>query len=88
LLQETEHLRNVAAKPLALSDENEVLSKKTQSQEEKLNALIDQMQQLRDESNKQWFLTGAGVVLAGMLIGILIPRLRRHRQSDWAATLR
>ena len=88
LLEETEHLRDVAAKPLELSDENASLSKKAQSQEERLNNLMDQIRELRDQTNKQWFLTGAGVILAGMLIGILIPKMRRHRHSDWASNLR
>lgn len=81
---ELSHIRNVAADPLALSDKNRELATKTMTMEGQVDVLKQELQVLRDDSQKQWFLTGAGVVLLGILIGLMVPKLRRHRRSDWS----
>ena len=34
-------------------------------------------------SNQNWFVVGAAVLLAGIVIGLVAPSLRRKRRSDW-----
>ncbi|MCC5793378.1 MAG: hypothetical protein JJT85_01425 [Chromatiales bacterium] len=36
-----------------------------------------------DRSRRQWFVAGAGVMVAGILLGLILPRLRRRR-SAWS----
>jgi SH3 domain protein len=81
--QELTHIRSVAAHPLQLSDEKNKLSLQTESLEGQVNSLTHEINKLRDNTHKQWFLTGAAVVLLGILIGLTIPKLRRQRRSDW-----
>jgi SH3 domain protein len=38
---------------------------------------------LQDSSNREWFLTGAGVIIIGILIGLIAPRLRPKKKSGW-----
>lgn len=38
---------------------------------------------LRDTTRRSWFLVGAGVLLGGILLGLIIPRLRPRRRSSW-----
>jgi len=82
---EANHLRSLAAQPLKLSDENQQLSRSKVSLENQVNTLQKEITALRDETKKQWFLTGAGVVLAGILIGLTLSRMRRVRKSDWGS---
>jgi SH3 domain protein len=82
--QELAHIRDVAAQPLQLSNEKEQLSLQTETLETQVNSLKHELTSLRDNTHKQWFLTGAAVVLLGILIGLTIPKLRRQRRSDWS----
>jgi SH3 domain protein len=82
--EELAHIRSVAAHPLQLSNEKQQLSLQTESLEDQVNSLTSELNKLRDNTHKQWFLTGAAVVLLGILIGLTIPKLRRRRSSDWS----
>ena len=82
--QELAHIRTVAAEPLQLSNEKQQLSLQTQTLESQVNTLESKLNALRDNTHKQWFLSGAAVVLLGILIGLTIPKLRRRRASDWS----
>jgi len=82
--EELTHIRTVAAAPLQLSNEKQQLSLQTESLENQVNTLERQLNSLRDNTHKQWFLSGAAVVLLGILIGLTIPKLRRRRASDWS----
>ena len=81
---ELKHIRSVAAHPLQLSNEKQQLALQTESLEDQVSSLNRELNKLRDNTHKQWFLTGAAVVLLGILIGLTIPKLRRRRASDWS----
>jgi len=82
--EELTRIRSIAAHPLQLSNEKQQLSQQTQTLEGQVSTLTNELSKLRDNTHKQWFLTGAAVVLLGILIGLTIPKLRRHRRSDWS----
>lgn len=37
----------------------------------------------RSREQRRWFITGAAVLLAGLLLGLLLSRLRLRRRSRW-----
>lgn len=40
---------------------------------------------LREQEQRRWFLVGAGVLAAGIILGLILPMLRRpRRRSDWS----
>jgi len=82
--EELKQIRAVAAQPLQLSKEKQQLTIQTETLEDQVNSLNHELNKLRDNTHKQWFLTGAAVVLLGILIGLTIPKLRRRRSSDWS----
>lgn len=84
LEEELVRIRDIAAEPLQLSNEKQQLSQQAQSLENQVGTLRSELDSLRNNTHKQWFLTGAAVVLLGILIGLTIPKLRRHRRSDWS----
>ncbi|MDH5324011.1 MAG: TIGR04211 family SH3 domain-containing protein [Gammaproteobacteria bacterium] len=85
MVEELSHLRDVAAKPLELSNVNKDLTMQAVSLENQVEMMKQEIQVLRNDSDKQWFLTGAGVILLGLLVGMVIPKFRRHRRSDWSS---
>ena len=85
LKDQLQNFRSVAAKPIQMQEENQSLVKAKVSLESDKQMLQQELQVLRDQSDKRWFLAGAGVLLCGLLLGLLIPKMRRRRKSDWSS---
>lgn len=85
LKTQLENFRTVAAKPMQIQEENQSLAKAKVSLENDRQMLQQEVQMLRDQSDKRWFLAGAGVLLCGMFLGLIIPKMRRRRKSDWSS---
>lgn len=83
LQDENQQIRHAAEHPLQISDQNAILVKDNVSLEATNGMLSQELQMVRDNSEKQWFLIGIGTILFGMLIGLLLSKLRRRRKSDW-----
>jgi len=82
---ELKHLRRVAAKPLKLENENQRLKKELLELESKHELLLQENQMLGDSSDRDWFLNGAGVIILGIIIGLIAPRLRMRKKSNWGS---
>ncbi|HEC20574.1 MAG TPA: TIGR04211 family SH3 domain-containing protein [Gammaproteobacteria bacterium] len=83
--EELKHLRRVAAKPLKLENENQRLKKELLELESKHELLQQENQMLNDSSDREWFLNGAGVIILGIIIGLIAPRLRPRKKSSWGS---
>ena len=77
-------LQRAAAEPLALREENAKLHQKLASESGALSAARRENTQLRDRRSRDWFLTGAGVVVGSLLLGILLTRIRLRRRKGWS----
>jgi SH3 domain protein len=83
--EELTHLRRVAAKPLKLENENQRLKKELLDLENQHELLRQENQMLSDSSDREWFLNGAGVIIVGIILGLIIPRLRVRKKSNWGS---
>lgn len=63
-------------KPRAIS-----LEMKLANLQKELTAINAQNQQLTKESNRNWFLAGAGVLVLGFIIGLIVPKIQWRRKS-------
>ncbi len=82
-IDELKHLRRVAAKPLKLENENQRLKKELLKLESEHELLLQENQMLGDSSDRDWFLNGAGVIILGIIIGLIAPRLKPRKKSSW-----
>ena len=78
---ELAELRQVAAEPVAVAEENQGLRKALADEQEKTRLLADEVRDLRDRSLKEWFMIGAGVSLGSLFLGLIIPRIRWRRRG-------
>lgn len=70
---------NIYNERMQLEKDNQELK----SRIEELNAAIAA---LNNRNELHWFLSGAGAVLGGVLIGLILPNLRvRRRRSSWSS---
>jgi SH3 domain protein len=80
---ELERLNQVAAQPILLDKQNRQLKQQNVSLEKELQLSQQENQSLKDRSQREWFIAGAGVLLGGMLLGLIIPKLRWRKKSSW-----
>lgn len=80
---ELERLNQVAAQPILLDKQNRELKQQNVSLEKELQLMQQENQVLKDRSQREWFIAGAGVLLGGMLLGLIIPKLRWRKKSGW-----
>jgi SH3 domain protein len=78
-----ERLNKVAAQPVVLDKQNRDLKQQNVSLEKELQLMQQENQALKDRSQREWFIAGAGVLLGGMLLGLIIPKLRWRKKSGW-----
>jgi len=83
--KEFTRVRNISANALALDSENGELRKQTRQLERSRQALQLENDSLKDRSDRDWFIVGGGVILLGMIIGLIIPKIRWRKKSDWSS---
>ena len=82
---ELQRIKKTSANALALDQENKTLKTKLQQLETEFQLTRQENKTLNDRSDRDWFMTGAGVILLGMLIGLIIPKIRWRRKSNWSS---
>ena len=76
-------LKRTAGAAIALRDENRTLKQSTTALEERYRILEQDHATLRNARSRDWFLAGAGVLFGGMVLGLIIPKLRFRRRRSW-----
>lgn len=80
---ELNKLSQIAARPRQLETENTELREKFAKINDELTLIKQENQVLKDRSKRNWFLAGALVVIIGMIIGLIIPKLRFRKKDSW-----
>ncbi|XSG83968.1 MAG: TIGR04211 family SH3 domain-containing protein [Methylohalobius sp. ZOD2] len=83
LTSEIQRIRNVAANALAIESERNQLREKVANLERKLKQLQLENRALNSDNSQRWFLIGAGVLVGGLVLGLILPHLRWRRRHQW-----
>ena len=84
LRQEVSRLRKVVTTAQALDRRNQTLETRMVELEREMQLARQEAQTLRDRTGQDWFLRGAGVLLVGLLLGVLLSRLQRPKAPRWS----
>ena len=76
-------VRDVSANALTIRDQNESLRRRLNERDQLVDQLTVENASLTGRADREWFLIGAGVLVAGIIIGLIAPSLRRKRRTDW-----
>lgn len=83
LQSELEDIRSTAANVLAINEQNQQLQEDLTNAEISIDRLNEEVRTLTSQSNRNWFITGALVLIGGIALGLLLPRLRWQRRSRY-----
>jgi SH3 domain protein len=81
--KELADLRTAAANVVEIRDQNTRLQQRLVQRDGEVETLTADNARLGGRNSQNWFVVGAAVLLAGIVIGLVAPSLRRKRRSDW-----
>ncbi|NNJ93947.1 MAG: TIGR04211 family SH3 domain-containing protein [Halobacteria archaeon] len=81
--QELAEIKRTASSALAIDTENKELKTRVVSLERELQTVQQENEGLKDRTARDWFMVGAAVVLLGIIVGLIIPRIRWRKKSSW-----
>ena len=76
-----DEIRKLSSDTIQLVDQNKQLKQKLTDAERRINELESKNRELSDGSSREWFIVGAVVVMFGLILGLIIPRIRWQRKS-------
>ncbi|MBF0264471.1 MAG: TIGR04211 family SH3 domain-containing protein [Gammaproteobacteria bacterium] len=78
-------LKKIAARPMQLERNNEQLRKDILSNEAQTRIIKQELQTVKEDNDKEWFITGAIVLFGGIILGLILPKMRsRQRSQSWS----
>ena len=78
-----DHIRKTAANAIAIESEKERLTLEKNRLETQLQTVQQENHSLKDRRDREWFVRGAAVVIVGILIGLILPKIRFRSRSRW-----
>ncbi len=82
---ELSRVRQAAENTLSIVDKNEELKSRVDALGQNNSILNEENAALKDNSNMDWFIRGAGVSLIAFILGILITRIRWRKKDSWGS---
>jgi SH3 domain protein len=84
--QELSEIKRTASSALAMDSENKELKSRVVALERNLQTMQQENESLKDRTARDWFMVGAAVVLLGIIVGLIIPRIRWRKKTSWGDT--
>jgi SH3 domain protein len=76
-------VRELSAGAVDLAEQNRQLTARAGAAEQRAGELEVRNRELSDQGRRSWFLAGAAVLLAGLLLGLVLPRVRWKKKNGW-----
>lgn len=83
LKQELAEIQRTASSSLAIAEENKELKNRMLQMEREQQRLAQENEALSDRTKRDWFMVGAGVIIVGIILGLILPRIRVKKRSSW-----
>ncbi len=82
--KEIKRLKDIAKRPLELQRENDQLKAQLAEEKDRYDKLATESEVLKSPlKDRQWFVSGALVVIGSMIFGIILTRIPWQRKKKW-----
>ncbi|MFQ5610278.1 MAG: TIGR04211 family SH3 domain-containing protein, partial [Woeseiaceae bacterium] len=76
-------ISTLSSNTVQIDAENRQLRQALAETEGALEDARAESRRLASRSNREWFVIGALVVMFGILVGLILPRIRWRKKSSW-----
>ena len=83
LEEELAEITSTAANVLSINNQNKQLREQLASEEIRVATLEQENRELTSQTTRYWFMSGALVLVVGMILGLWLPRIRWQRRSRY-----
>jgi len=83
LAKQLADIQRTASSALAIDTENQELKNTLMQMERGQETLRQENAALHDRTARDWFMIGAGVMIVGIILGLILPRIRVRKRSSW-----
>jgi SH3 domain protein len=83
LEEELADIQRTAANVLAINKQNKELREQLAAEEIRVATLEQENRELTSQTTRYWFMSGALVLVVGMVLGLWLPRIRWQRRSRY-----
>jgi len=83
LQEELDDVRRLSANVIQVDSQNKSLRRTLAEAQGSVEKLQAENRRLASRANREWFIIGALVIIFGMLIGLILPRIRWRKKSSW-----
>ena len=83
LQEELANIKRTAANVLSIDTQNKDLREQLATTEIEVGTLEQRNRELTGQSTRQWFMTGALVLVIGIILGLWLPRIKWRRRSGY-----
>ena len=84
LANELSEIKRTASSAIEIRQRNQRLAGQVNELQRELEDTQALNRSLSDSTRQSWFIAGGGVLFAGMLMGLIIPKIRWQRRRGWS----
>ena len=82
--QQLDRVTKLSSGTIQVDDQNKQLKKRIVESDQQLELLEAENKRLAGRSDREWFLVGGAVLMLGLLLGLIIPRISWKKKSSWS----
>jgi SH3 domain protein len=83
LEEELAEIKRTSANVLSINNQNKQLREQLAAEEIRVATLEQENRELTSQTTRYWFMSGALVLVVGMVLGLWLPRIRWQRRSRY-----
>jgi SH3 domain protein len=81
---QVDRITKLSSNTIRVDEENQLLQQQLADSEVTVTALQSDNANLSRRSNREWFLVGGGVLVLGLLLGLILPRISWRKKDSWS----
>jgi len=82
--KQLDRVTRLSSSTIEVDQQNTQLKQRLAETESQIESLEIENRQLASRANREWFLIGGAVLIAGLLLGLILPRISWRKKSSWS----